>query len=73
MLNQDEIEAYRSSVEYVLGRHRLEKLNRCFEMSIDSIDASWKQEDEFREIFDEILEERGIEGKYNYQSKKLSN
>ena len=65
-LTQDEIEEYRSSVEYVLDTHHPEKLNRCFEMSIDYIGASYDDEDEYGEIFDAIVKARGIEGTYNY-------
>ena len=65
-LTQDEIKEYSSSVEYVLDTYHPKNLNRCFEMSIDMCSASWDKEDEFGEIFDEIVEARGIEGKYNY-------
>ena len=66
-LTPREIEKYRSSVEYVLDTYHPEKLSRCFEMSIDmcSVYISWDYEDEVGEIFDEIVKERGIEGRWN--------
>ena len=64
-LTQEQMDEYRSSVEYVLDEHKPEKLNRCFEMSIDYISADWDYEDEYGEIFDGIVEARGIEGRWN--------
>ena len=67
-LSKEQIEEYRSSVEYVLDTYHPEKLNRCFEMSIDMSSLSWEYEDEVGEIFDAIVKARGIKGKYNYWS-----
>ena len=66
-LTPDEIEEYRSSVEYVLDTFHPEKLNRCFEMSIDmcSVYISWDYEEEVGKIFDEIVKARGITGRWN--------
>ena len=69
-LNEEQIEEYRSTIEYVLETYE-EKLSRCFEMSIDmTTSISWDYEKDAEAIFNEIVESKGTKGTWNKTEEK---
>ena len=65
LMNQKQKQFYISTADWVLYHHPREKLNRCFEMSIDLCEqVDWDQEEECGDIWDLLIEERGLDGCY---------
>jgi len=65
-MKKDQQELYISTADWVLHHNPKEKLNRCFEMSIDMCEwVDWDQEKECGAIWDLLLKERGLEGCFN--------